>query len=61
MWEFNAQIVEIVYGMQVDWDERFYICPACGEPIYECDWNDDVLDDFICPVCEFIDEDYEDD
>ena len=57
MWEFNAPIVEIVYGMQVDWDERFYICPACGEPIYECDWPDDVLDEFICPVCEFVDED----
>jgi predicted RNA-binding Zn-ribbon protein involved in translation (DUF1610 family) len=57
MWEMNALIVESVYGMQVDWDERFYICPACGEPIYECDWLDEVLDEFICPVCEFIDED----
>ena len=38
MWEINAEIVSDIYGGYVDWDERFYNCPDCDEPIYECDW-----------------------
>jgi hypothetical protein len=56
MWEVNAKFVESVYGSYVDWDERFYICPECREPIYECDWDDDELCGKICPVCDFIGE-----
>ena len=51
-WEINAKHVENVYGGFVDWNERFYNCPICSEPIYECDWKDkDLL--YLCPVCEF--------
>ena len=50
-WEKMAYHVESVYGAYVDWDERFFNCPECEEPIYECDWADDELDS--CPVCEF--------
>lgn len=57
MWELNAKTVENVYGGFVDWDERFYNCPECGEPIYECDWEEGDLGEFICPVCEFEEED----
>lgn len=58
IWEVNAKIVESTYGGFVDWDERFYNCPECGEPIYECDWsNEELLD--ICPICGFTDEDEE--
>lgn len=56
MWEENAKLVEKVYGGYVDWEERFYHCPECGEPIYDCDWEDSELTEFICPVCEFVNE-----
>lgn len=54
-WDINADIVENEYGMFVDWEERFYTCPFCGEPVYECDWTDEELENFICPICEDID------
>lgn len=50
----NAVIVETIYGGYVDWEERFYICPECEEPIYEDDWRDENV---ICPVCGFDGED----
>ena len=54
-WEKNASNVALVYGSYVDWEERFYICPCCGEPVYECDWSKEELENFICPICEDID------
>lgn len=59
IWEINARLVEREFGGYVDWDERFYNCPECEEPIYECDWSEDELME-ICPVCGFRedDEDY---
>lgn len=51
MWEKMAKYCEEEYGVFVDWEERFFICPECGEPIYECDWEEDELR--ACPVCEF--------
>lgn len=56
-WEINAHKVEDIFGGYVDWDERFYECPDCGEPIYECDWSDEDLVFELCPICEFLDED----
>ena len=57
MWEYVARKVQKEYGAYVDWDERFYTCPECGEPIYEADQEDaDFMypeDIVICPVCEF--------
>jgi len=55
-WLHNAIMVEKVYGGYVDWEEKFYECPECGEPIYECDWMDRALKEFICPVCEYSEE-----
>lgn len=56
-WEQNAHIVEDVYGGYVDWEERFYNCPECGEPIYESDWSANDLLDAYCPVCGYAEED----
>ena len=59
MWESNAKYVENVFGGYVDWEERFYECPECGEPIYECDWDVDELLNELCPICGFKgDEDF---
>lgn len=52
-WERNAHTIETVYGGYVDWEERFYECIECGEPIYEDDWSPSELERFLCPVCEF--------
>ena len=58
VWEKVAHLTEANYGSYVDWKERFFLCPECGEPIYECDWADSDLingdEDFMCPVCESI-------
>lgn len=54
-WRENAKTVEQVYGSYVNWDERFYICPECGEAVYEIDWKNDELEDFLCPICEWAD------
>ena len=55
-WELNANAVKGVCGCHVDYEERFYICPFCGERVYEKDWSEDSLEAFICPICEDEDE-----
>lgn len=50
-WKLAAEYAEEVYGVQVDEEEEFFICPECGEPIYECDWTDS--DFMFCPICGF--------
>ena len=55
-WEKNALMAQKDYGIFVDWNERFYLCPDCGEPIYEADWSEEELDLFFCPICEGADE-----
>lgn len=52
MWEARAKEVEEIYSGYVDWKEAFYICPECGEPVYKCDWDEDELMKFLCPICE---------
>lgn len=51
-WRDAANYCEKVFDVQVDYDEdKFFICPTCGEPIYEEDWKDH--DDWhCCPICE---------
>lgn len=64
-WEKLAKEVEANYESIVNWKERFFICPYCGEVVYEDDWRDE---DFAmgryydprvglklyCPICENI-------
>ena len=54
-WIDRAEQVEENYGTLVDYTERFYICPECGEPVYESDWDMEDLEDTICPICGFYD------
>ena len=56
-WEKVALMVDDTYDNIVDWNERFFECPICCEPIYEEDYPEiDKDEDFdvICPVCEEV-------
>ena len=51
-WSEVAKVVENDFGMQVDWEERFFVCPECQDPVYECDFNKNiVLALGYCPIC----------
>lgn len=50
-WTYVATFLERDYGAYVDWEEEYYICPECGEPIYKCDYPHMELR-MMCPVCE---------
>lgn len=54
-WKQAANSIAEVYGCSVNYEEGFFICPECGEPIYSCDWQDHDFN--TCPVCEFEMED----
>ena len=58
-WQIVAHHVKAVYGVYVDWKERFFICPNCEEPVYECDWTDEDFSAHMCPICEFNGEEDE--
>ena len=62
-WEKLAKYCGDVYGVQVDMEDRFFICPYCGEPLYEADWSyvdlhwSPEYDKYMthkmfCPICE---------
>lgn len=51
-WLTAAVYCEEIFGVQVDMAEGFFVCPECGELIYECDW-DAYSDWSVCPICEF--------
>lgn len=55
-WRENAKLIEQVFGDFVNWEEEFYICPECGEPIYNDDWSNGYMAQFVCPVCELTEE-----
>lgn len=48
-WAEAAIYMEDVVGEYVDWEENFFYCPHCGEPIYEDDWLYHYFED--CPIC----------
>ena len=54
-WKQAAKAAAEVYGCVVDYEEGFFICPVCGEPIYACDWQCHGV--CVWPVFEFEMED----
>lgn len=50
-WLEAGTYCENVYGVVLNTKEGFFICPDCGEPIYECDWEDHHWE--TCPICDF--------
>ena len=51
-WKDAAKYCRREYGVYVDNGEGFFICPECGESIYDEDWEDYENWD-KCPICEF--------
>lgn len=51
LWESAAEICSTVYGTEVDWEEEFFICPYCLEPVYYEDLYED-WNGIFCPICE---------
>ena len=49
-WNEAAEYCENEFGSYVDWDEEFFICPECGEPLYKEDYESHRW--AVCPVCE---------
>ena len=50
VWDELAALVERKwYDTEINRDEEYFICPHCGEPIYECDFPE--IEDYMCPVC----------
>lgn len=53
-WENAAVHCVSTYGVHVDDEESFFICPECGEPIYRDDYNEELEGMFdCCPICGF--------
>lgn len=58
-WYRFAKYLEEEQDVAVDYLERFFECPECGEHIYECDWRDEDYwnskgeyhGKWYCPVC----------
>lgn len=51
-WKDAAKYCRREHGVYVDEGEGFFICPDCGEPIYDDDWVGYTNWD-ECPVCAF--------
>ena len=59
VWTRMATKAEADYGCHINWRDGFFICPECGEPIYQTDWQSEDLitndrKEFACPICESI-------
>ena len=51
-WKYVAtHVIKEEYGGYVDWQEGFYLCPECGEPVYRDDYPHFEAG-MICPICE---------
>jgi uncharacterized Zn finger protein (UPF0148 family) len=49
-WLEAGTYCEEVYGITMNTKEGYFVCPECGEPIFEEDWGKH--DDWtVCPVC----------
>jgi predicted RNA-binding Zn-ribbon protein involved in translation (DUF1610 family) len=50
-WFETAVYCEETYGVHTDMKEGFFVCPECGEPLYNIDFPFHCWDE--CPVCGF--------
>ena len=38
-WLVAGTYCEEEYGMSLNTEEGYFVCPECGEPLYEDDWK----------------------
>ena len=50
-WHTAGVICEEIYGVELNTAEGYFVCPDCGEILYECDGR--THDWGSCPVCDF--------
>lgn len=51
-WLEAGTYCEETFGATLMTEEGFFVCPECGEPIFEEDWRNH--DDWeVCPICGF--------
>lgn len=53
-WVEMATYIEKTYNTFVDWEEEFFICPECDEPIFSEDYNQFDSFESCCPICGFM-------
>lgn len=49
-WHTAAIYCEEVYGVHLDSNEGFFICPEYGEPLFCEDWREHDSWE-VCPIC----------
>ena len=52
-WELAAALAE-EQGSECNYEEGYFVCPHCNEPIFEGDWTDDQMfkdNSVMCPIC----------
>lgn len=58
MWEYAAYEVAKRYSELVNWEEHYFVCPGCGQRIYEGRYHETEFffpdNCTCCPICEFI-------
>lgn len=50
-WISNAKWIDYECGGYVNYEEKFYICPKCEEPVDADDWEDTEFAQKLCPLC----------
>lgn len=50
-WLVAGTYCEDVYGMSLNTKEGYFVCPECGEPLFEADWERHNWE--TCPICGF--------
>ena len=48
-WLEASVYCEEVFGMSLNTKEGYFVCPECGEPLYEDDWKRHWWE--TCPIC----------
>lgn len=49
-WEEAAKLCETIYGVMVNYHDFYFVCPFCGDRVYEDEFID--WDYSNCPICE---------
>ena len=50
-WLEAAVYCEETFGMSLNTKEGYFVCPECGELLFEQDWKGHSWE--VCPICDF--------